>query len=268
MFFYPAFWIIIAAAAAACAIGFKKYVYFISIGYGLSISAVGICLLCIYARQLSSFPKLLACLLLILYGFRLGGYLLLRELKSASYNKKMATEISDGSHMTFPLKIALWLTCVLLYVLMTSPIIYRFANHDPSDALFVIGLIIMAGGIVTESLSDLQKSQAKKANPHRFCDKGLFSFVRCPNYLGELLIWTGVLLSGLTALHSIGQWICAILGYLGIVYVMFSGARRLELRQDRTYGSDPEYQKYVKSVPIMIPFVPLYSVKKHKWLVG
>ena len=49
---------------------------------------------------------------------------------------------------------------------------------------------------------------------------------------------------------------------------MFSGARRLELRQDRTYGNDNQYQKYSKSTPILIPFIPLYSVKKYKWLVG
>lgn len=49
---------------------------------------------------------------------------------------------------------------------------------------------------------------------------------------------------------------------------MFSGARRLELRQDRTYGNDKDYQKYVKTTPILIPLIPLYSVKKHKWLVG
>ena len=92
--------------------------------------------------------------------------------------------------------------------------------------------------------------------------------MRCPNYLGELVIWTGVFISGFTALISAGQWIVSILGYLGIVYIMFSGARRLELRQDRTYGADPEYQAYVKSTPILLPFVPLYSVKKHTWLVG
>jgi hypothetical protein len=49
---------------------------------------------------------------------------------------------------------------------------------------------------------------------------------------------------------------------------MFGGARRLEIRQNRTYGQDPEYQNYVKTTPIMIPFVPLYSVEKYKWLVA
>ena len=64
-----------------------------------------------------------------------------------------------------------------------------------------------------------------------------------------------------------GQWIVAILGYVGIIFVMFSGARRLEVRQNKNYGEDPEYQKYVKTVPIMIPFIPLYSVEKYKFLI-
>jgi hypothetical protein len=49
---------------------------------------------------------------------------------------------------------------------------------------------------------------------------------------------------------------------------MFSGARRLEIRQDRNYEKDPEYRKYVKTVPILIPFIPLYSVKKYTFLVA
>ena len=64
------------------------------------------------------------------------------------------------------------------------------------------------------------------------------------------------------------EWICALLGYAGIIYVMFGGARRLEIRQDKNYGADPEYQKYKFTTPIMIPFIPLYSVKNHKWLVA
>ena len=46
-----------------------------------------------------------------------------------------------------------------------------------------------------------------------------------------------------------GQWLPALLGYIGIVFVMFSGVRRLDLRQNKGYGADPEYQAYVKSAP-------------------
>ena len=86
------------------------------------------------------------------------------------------------------------------------------------------------------------------------------------NYLGELVIWTGSFIVCFGACCSVWQWIIAIIGYMGIVYVMFSGARRLEIRQNVTYGKDPEYQAYIKKTPILLPFVPIYSVEKHKWL--
>ncbi|MBQ8132172.1 MAG: DUF1295 domain-containing protein [Bacilli bacterium] len=257
-------WILL-AILFVCLIGFKKYVWFISIGYGFSITTVGIMMLILFPKNLA---LIISSLIFILYGLRLGGFLALRELKSTTYNKKMKTEISDGSHMTIPLKIMLWISCALLYFLMTAPAVYRFINNDQGDIIFYIGMGITLLGIALESLSDYQKSQSKKKNPNRFCDTGLFKIVRCPNYLGELIIWLGVFISGFTTLNSIWQWIVSIIGFLGIVYIMFSGARRLELRQDRTYGNDKEYQEYVKTTPILIPLIPLYSVKKHKWLVG
>ena len=257
---------ILIAVLVVCLIGFKKYVYFISIGYGLSISIIGIMSLILFHDLTLSY--IIGCIILICYGFRLSGFLLIRELKSSAYNRKMKNEISDGSHMTIPLKIMLWISCALLYIMMCSPVIYRFVNLKEYDNCFLVGMIICVFGIVLESLSDAQKSKQKKINPNRFCDKGLFRIVRCPNYLGELIIWTGVFVSGLTALNSVGQYIVAIIGYLGIVYIMFSGARRLEIRQDKNYGNDKEYQKYVKNTPILLPLIPLYSVKKHKWLVG
>ena len=77
-----------------------------------------------------------------------------------------------------------------------------------------------------------------------------------------------VVIGGIGSLSGVGQWALAIVGYLGILYVMFSGARRLEIRQNRTYGADSEYQKYSTTVPILLPLIPLYSVEKHKWLVA
>ena len=83
-----------------------------------------------------------------------------------------------------------------------------------------------------------------------------------------MIFWTGVLISGIGAVTGIEQWIIVLIGYVGIIFVMFSGARRLEIRQNKNYGTDPEYQSYVKTVPILLPFVPLYSVEKYKWLVA
>ena len=165
-------------------------------------------------------------------------------------------------------KISLWVTCGLLYTLMTIPLFFRLKNGVKADAMLWVGLTVMACGVVLEAAADLQKTAAKRKNSRRFVDSGLYRFVRCPNYLGELLLWLGMLLTGMTSLEGIWQWSLAILGFVLIVWVMFSGARRLELRQDKNYGSDPEYQEYVRTVPIIIPFIPLYSVKKYKFLAA
>ena len=60
----------------------------------------------------------------------------------------------------------------------------------------------------------------------------------------------------------------SLTGLLTVIFIMFGGARRLELRQDKNYGDMKEYKIYKSTVPIMIPFIPLYSVAKYKWLVG
>jgi len=258
--------ILFAAVLAVITIGFKKYVWFISVGYGFAISAIGIALLILYGKTLPVWT-ICYCVVMTLYGFRLGGYLLYRETKAA-YNNHMKGEITDGSKMPFGVKVALWLTCGLLYIMMMAPLIYRCANGTVSNTTGIVGMFITIFGILFEALSDLQKNAAKKKNPKLFCSQGLFKIVRCPNYLGEMIVWTGMFVSAFNNLQSVGQWIIAIIGYLGIIYIMFSGARRLEIRQDKNYGANPDYIKYKETTPILVPFVPLYSVKKHTWLVG
>lgn len=261
------FLIMLVIALVVSSIGFYKYVYFISLGYGFSIAAMGIAMPIMF-RDNITIGTFAACILFVIYGCRLGGYLLVREIKSASYRNTMKKEIKDGSTMKMAAKMSIWISCALLYALQVSPVFFRLQNDGGTDTVGIVGAVIMACGIILESTADLQKSKAKKANPSRFCDKGLYRIVRCPNYLGEVLFWTGVFVSGVNVLDGAWQWIAAIFGYVCIVYIMFGGARRLEIRQNRNYGADPEYQAYVKKTPILLPLVPLYSVEKYKWLVG
>ena len=261
------FLVLFAVALIVSAIGFKKYVWFISIGYGFSVAAIGLVLLCLYGRRADA-GLIIACVLFILYGLRLGGYLTYRETKKTSYNKKMKNEIKDGKGMPLIAKCGIWISAALLYACETSPVLFRLENGKGTDGWVIAGIIIMAIGLVTETSADVQKSLAKKEKPGRFVDTGLYKIVRCPNYLGEMTFWTGVFISGIGSNIGVWQWIAAVVGYVGIIYVMFGGARRLEIRQDKNYGKDPEYQKYKSATPIIIPFIPLYSVKKHKWLVA
>ncbi len=261
------FWLLFAVCMIVSSIGFKNYVWFISLGYGFSIAAEGLAMLLLYRQGLSA-GTIVCCVLFILYGCRLGGYLAIREFKSGSYKKNMTGEIKDGKTVPFGVKIAIWVTCAVLYVTQIAPVFYRLHNDSGTSVTTWIGAAIMLFGIVLESAADLQKNAAKKVNPKRFVDTGLYRLVRCPNYLGEMIFWTGVLVTGIGAVSGIGQWIVVLIGYIGIIFVMFSGARRLEIRQNKNYGSDPAYRKYVKTVPILVPFIPLYSVEKYKFLVA
>ena len=267
MVFPSAFWLLLVCCLAISAIGFRNYVWFISLGYGFSIAGEGLLMLLLFRQGLTP-GTMLCCLLLLAYGLRLGGYLAIRERKSASYMKKMQGEIKDGKAIPFGVKCAIWITCAALYVTQVIPVFYRLHNDTGSDLFTYLGAAVMAVGLIFESMAHLQKNAAKNLNPRRFVETGRYRIVRCPTFLGEMVFWTGVLISGFGSLTGAGQWIMALIGYVGIIYVMFSGARRLEIRQNKNYGNDPAYQTYVKTVPILVPFIPLYSVEQHKWLVA
>lgn len=258
-------WLFVAAMVIS-SIGFKNYVWFISLGYGFSIAGEGALMMILYRDQLT-LGTIICCVLFMAYGCRLGGYLAIREFGSSAYKKNMKGEIKDGKSVPFGVKIAIWVTCALLYVTQVSGIFYRMLNAAEDNAFVYAGAAVMVLGLVLESVADIQKNKAKKVNPKRWVDTGLYRLVRCPNYLGEMIFWTGVVISAIGAVTG-WQWVLVAIGYIGIIFVMFSGARRLEIRQNKNYGKDPDYQKYVKKVPIMVPFIPLYSVEKYKWLVG
>ena len=105
----------------------------------------------------------------------------------------MKTEIKSGKGMSTGAKCAIWGTAALLYACETSPVIFRISNGRGTDGFLVAGMVISAAGLLIESMADLQKNAAKKKNPGRFVDTGLYRIVRCPNYFGEMLFWTGYL---------------------------------------------------------------------------
>ena len=195
--------------------GFWMYVYFFSIGYGFSIAGIGIALVVMFYSHLT-LGTVIMCILLIAYGLRLGGYLLLREMKSTAYKKLLKTE--SRSKVALGAKFAIWISCALLYMCECAPVLFRMEAGKADDIFAIVGILFMASGILMEFFADLQKAKAKKTNPERFVSTGLYRLVRCPNYFGEILLWTGVLISGLNVYHTVLQWVVVLLGYIGILY--------------------------------------------------
>lgn len=263
--FPPNFWILLVVAAVCCSIGFKEFVWFLSIGYGFAVAGLGAALFILFIPSftMGNLIMYLQALLLLVYGARLGGFLFMRERKSAAYRTSLA---ESGSDKRFPLgaSLGVWIGVSILFCLQVDPLYFRFANGTGAQAINYIGFAISVLGFALEMVADNQKSAAKRADPHRFCDTGLFKVVRCPNYLGEIILWTGVFVSGFGSLTGLFQWLFACLGYLLIVGIMFSSARRLETKQEAHYGSDAAFRAYTAKTPILIPFVPLYTLNKPK----
>lgn len=247
-----------------CLVGFYKYVYFLSIGYGFAVSGIGIgmAIMMLTGALPASLPMFIFCALYIIYGIRLSGFLLVREIKNASYRKTLKEATGEESAMPIFVKLAIWIVTSILYVAQTSPVFFRAYNGKDTTAFIWVGIVISAFGICLEALADQQKSAQKKENPSKVATQGLYKIVRCPNYFGEILFWTGVFAASLDALNSVGQWVMAIIGYICIVLIMFNGAQRLEKRQMARYGNDKEYNDYANKTPIIIPFLPIYHLNK------
>lgn len=261
--------ILLAVCAVMCAVGFYKFVYFLSIGYGFAVAGGGIAVLVMYLINPTNTPLwivLVETALFIAYGARLSGFLLIRELKNASFRKTDVAKdtLAKNNEKKMPVFVlaAIWITVAVLYTMQVSPMLFRVVNNSSDVIVPVIGFAISIFGLVLETIADNQKSEQKKARPDMVATQGLYKIVRCPNYLGEITFWTGVFISGITAYKTFGQWLVAILAYVCIVYIMFNGAQRLEKRQMARYGDNEEYNEYANKTPIIIPLLPIYHLNK------
>ena len=265
--------LLLGLALAISAVGFYRVVYFISIGYAFSIVALAITSVLLLRAHLT-WAAALQNLLLVVWGLRLGIFLVRRELQPA-YGKELAGTHARSAGMALSRKILIWVGVSVLYVVMFTPSLFVLAPIPeaaaPGMPIVVVqwlGLALMAGALILETLADQQKSAFKVGNPGRFCDAGLYSWVRCPNYLGEILFWLGNWVCGLLFYASPIRWLLAAAGLACIVLIMLGSTKRLEAQQDQRYGKDPAYRNYVQQTPILIPLLPVYSFHKLRVYLG
>jgi steroid 5-alpha reductase family enzyme len=253
---------------AISALGFRRVDYFVSIGYAFSIAAQAVLIPLFYLGQLDLWT-LLADAMLLVYGLRLGFFLLARE-RAPSFAREQQASLERGKHIKGWLKLTIWVTVAALYVAMYAPVHLLIANAAvvPTRGAVVVGLIIMALGLGTEALADAQKSAFKARNPDRFIDSGLYAIVRSPNYFGEMLFWLGAFIAGANHYLAPLDWMIALVGLVSIQLIMLGSARRLELKQAERYAGNPYYRAYVERVPILIPFVPIHSLKNLRIYLG
>jgi len=264
--------ILLAVSLVLSAVGFIRLVYFISVGYGLAVAGIALATLVTYRAAVDPWA-LVQGLLLVIYGLRLAGYLAFRERQAVFQDEREA--LSDGAlGAQALLKPVIWIGVALLYVAMCSPLMFHLSRlaaagaGGSTSALVPIGLALCAMGIATEAMADLEKSRFKKRDPSAFCSLGLYRVVRCPNYFGEILVWTGGWVAGIPFYSDWAAWLVSLAGLVLIVLIMLGSAKRLEEKQIARYGTQEAYRDYASSVPVLIPLVPLYSLKGLKIYLG
>lgn len=244
--------------------GLKRVYYFVSLCYAGAIAAQGALIWLVHHDSTSGFP-LLMLLLLILYGVRLGGFLLRRE-RYPAYAKVLASVEQRTGAMTERQKLMIWGGVSVLYTLLALPAwLVATAQAAGGSTLSVpFGVLVMTAGLAIEAIADWQKSSFKAAQPSQFCDIGLYRLVRFPSYFGEMVFWLGVWIAGISAYGTVAAWLLTTLALIYMVLLMVGAARSLELKQDQRYGEQPRYQDYVKTVPVLVPKLPLYSLRNIK----
>jgi len=254
----------LALCLISSALGFKRVEYFVSLGYAASIAAQAIAFSFLYRDTIRGLALLQAGLLLA-YGLRLGIFLAHRD-RVPTFQKQRAGNTDSGSKVGGTIKVAIWVGVSFFYVLLFLPALLTMSAQagGMSLASAPAGILPMLAGLGLEACADWQKSEFKKRNPSRFCDVGLYSVVRFPNYFGEMVFWLGLWVSAMSTFRTLSAWVLGSLGFLLIVLVMVGASRRLELKQNKSYGSDPAFESYSRRVPILFPLLPIFSLRSLK----
>ncbi|MBU1014101.1 MAG: DUF1295 domain-containing protein [Bacteroidetes bacterium] len=196
-------------------------------------------------------PHILLFLMIFIWAFRLGTYLLLRIRKIGKDNRFDSMRKSIIKFGSF------WVLQGITVFVVLIPSIYFFnTSLEQLSFLSYSGLLIWLVGLIIEATGDYQKTIFinNPNNKGKWVNTGLWKYSRHPNYLGEILVWIGVYLFILPALNN-GQ---ALIGLISPVFIttlllFVSGIPLLEKSADKKWGTDHDYTLYKNNTGILLP---------------
>ena len=114
--------ILLGLSFAVSAVGWLYFIYFFSIGYGLTITTLAAATAVIFYDTLT-LPTAILCAVLFVYGLRLALYLLHRERKSATYKQILYQPENTTKKPLF----------VITYHLRTQAVLHRLMPKQSSN---------------------------------------------------------------------------------------------------------------------------------------
>lgn len=264
-------------------LGYYRYEYGVSYGYGTATAATAYLIL--QALQTASptggaFASMAQChaRAIIFYGLRLNSFLLFREvflerfrmMRERIEDRQRKKEVDTGMIGKFFNRTPFILSCALLYAGLAAPPLISATLIElgavPTCEKALLAYRILVGlawsGFIIGAIGDFAKSFTKgRKGADHLVTGGIFSVLRHPNYTGEILGWTSSFLASVLAIatastsgvklsvlkQSSALLGLAFMGNLGILFVLCAATSNLEKRQKEKYGDSKEYQDWVSS---------------------
>ena len=138
-------------------------------------------------------------------------------------------------------------TLVVFFTVL--PLFNSFMILGTNQLLFyIIGAVVILAGIFLELTADSQMQVFRQKKLDTNIDSGLWKYSRHPNYLGELLVWTGVFIATFNNFKVIN-----VIGVIA-VYLMFI-AISIPMAEKRYLEKYPRYIDYKKRTSMLL-FLP------------
>lgn len=250
----PVFGLCVAGAYAAQWIAFgpalllKTERHFDLVGSATFVAAIGFA----YAsRDGLDARSLLITGMVAIWAARLGTFLF-RRIRRDGFDRRF-TRLKTAAIpflMTWTLQglwISVTLSCALAAVTASATAALEWTA--------AVGMAIWGFGLAIEVAADRQKQRFRAApqNADAFIDTGLWAYCRHPNYLGEILLWTGIAVVALPALQGFSYLTLVSPVFVWALLMRISGVPMLEARADRKWGGKPAYEAYKAETPVLMP---------------
>lgn len=217
--------------------------------------------------------NIVASIFLMIWGARLSGFLFFRILKTGQDDRFNEMRDKFFKFLGFWLFQMLWVWTVSLPItILNSPSTTRTHphprfGHTPLD---IIGTLLFALGLTTETVADAQK-YAFRTGPGRrdkslFMCSGLWKWSRHPNYFGEITLHFGIWLIAVAPAAAgavrgrvaAALWASVVGPVLLVVLLLFLSGLNLQERPGarRRWQSGAgwsEYEGYLRRTSILVP---------------
>jgi len=203
----------------------------------------------------SAAQRVLVALLGVLWGGRLGTYLLVNRIlgkpedgRYQELRRRWAPHVNRAFFVFFQAQAG-------FVAVFSLPFLFVALDEDATlSPLAWAGAALALASIAGEALSDRQLAawRASPANRGKTARNGLWGWSRHPNYFFEWLHWVGW---ALIALGSPSGWI-ALLVPVFLLYLLFkvTGIPATEAQSLRSRGDD--YLRYQQEVSVFVPLPP------------